>query len=87
MRKFYLILTLFMLFSFAKLKAQQILVWDYSGSYTIPNPDQPEEYQIEDAIITALEANDISPTVVYILPDDLSEFDAVFVLGGIWCYS
>ncbi len=87
MRKLFLMLTMFMTFNFVILNAEQVLVWDYSGSYTIPNPDQPEEYQIEDAVITALEANGISPVVAFTLPEDLSEFDAVFVLSGIWCYS
>jgi len=76
-----------LLLSFGILAAQNILVWDYSGSYTIPNPDFPEDYQIEAGLITALEANDIEPELVTSLPTDLSEYDAVFVISGIWCFS
>lgn len=67
--------------------AQQVLVWDFSGSYTIPNPDVAEDYEIEVAVLNALEANEIEHELVYNLPDDLSMYDAVFVLTGIWCFS
>jgi hypothetical protein len=85
MNKFMIIIVL--LFSFGFLAAQNILVWDYSGSYTIPNPDYPEDYQIETALIEALQANEIEPELVTSLPTDLAPYDAVFVISGIWCFS
>lgn len=87
MKNLYLGLLVAIIMGFGSLHAQEILVWDYSGSYTIPNPDQADNYQIEDAVVAALEANDITPELVFTLPEDLSTYDAIFVLGGIWCYS
>jgi len=88
MRNFVLLTFVLSLLTISNLAiAEQIFLWDYNGSYTIPNPDIPDDYDVEEALINALEANGMYPTVATILPEDLSAYDAVFVSAGIWCFS
>lgn len=82
-----IIVVALLLFTFGVLGAQNVLVWDYDNGYTIPNTDTGNSYGIEQGVVNALEDNDIEPDVLESLPADISEYDIVFVIAGVWCYS
>jgi len=65
--------------------AQNVFVWDYDNNYTCTNLDTDEEWGIQQGVVEALQANGISPVVQTILPANLSNYDIVFVICGIWC--
>ena len=70
--------------------AQQVLVWDFDNGYTIPDPDGTGLYGVQRGVVKALRANGITPTLQTSLPAELSGYDAVFVVCGVWypsCFS
>ena len=66
--------------------AQNVFVWDRDNEELIINPDDPwTEAGVEFAIVKALDANRITPTVDTVLPANLSDYDVLFATIGIWC--
>jgi hypothetical protein len=72
--------------SFAFAAAQNVFVWDRDEDYTVMDPEDPWTYVgLEYGIVNALEANNITPTVDILLPDNLNDYDIIFATVGIWC--
>jgi len=69
------------------LSAQNVFVWDYDANYNCINPDTGGEWAIQEGVVQALLSNGINPVVQTNLPADLSLYNVVFVVCGIWCYS
>ena len=75
-----------LLLNYAFLTAQNVFVWDRDQGYTIINPEDPWTYVgMEYSLINALQANNITPTVGEVLPDNLPDYDILFATVGIWC--
>jgi hypothetical protein len=68
------------------LSAQNVFIWDRDDGNTIMNPEDPWTYVgLEYAIVIALTENGITPVIDTVLPDDLSNYDILFVILGPWC--
>lgn len=67
--------------------SQQILVWDYDNGSTYPDPETGNQVGCEYGIKQALDANGMSYTSTYFLPTDISGYDIVFAVLGLYCVS
>jgi hypothetical protein len=65
--------------------AQNVLVWDNDENSEYIDPETGSLVNCEYGIIQSLEANDIDYIYVSELPDDINEFDIVFVELGLYC--
>jgi hypothetical protein len=71
-------------FSAAAFAGARVLVWDHDNGATFDDPEERGNVGTERAVVEALTANGVRVDRRYILPYDLSAYDAVFALCGFW---
>ena len=76
---------LFVLLTTGIIQAQNVLIWDNDNDSHYNDPDNGMLRSCEYGIQQALSANGVSYTTVTTLPNNLSSYDIVFVVLGIYC--
>jgi hypothetical protein len=80
------IVLMLILFLFTSgLFSQQILVWDQDNNSDFMDPDGAGMVGCEYGLEQALQANNANFTTLNYLPNDLTQYDIIFVTLGIWC--
>ncbi|MBT6994251.1 MAG: hypothetical protein HN952_04765 [Candidatus Cloacimonetes bacterium] len=65
--------------------SQQILVWDNDNNSQLIHHETGDTVGCEYAIQEALIESEINFTTLDYLPEDLSEYDVIFTILGIYC--
>ena len=65
--------------------ASEILVWDNDSGVTFYSTCSYRVEGFETSIVEALEKNGYAPDVVTELPENLQEYDALFIVLGVYC--
>ena len=76
---------IFLLLLILPCSAKNILLWKHSGPSEFPNPEkgaEPERVGCEYGLQQAIIQNRHSCTVVEELPEDLSQYDMIFIVLG-----
>ena len=85
MRLFLIILTVLFVVNFSVLlEAEQVLIWDNDNGSHYTDENQ-ETVDCEVGLEQALQANNIDYTTMQSLPDDLSDYQIIFVELGLYC--
>ena len=63
----------------------EVLIWDNDSNSSFWIPESQKNEGCEEAIQRALQANGHQTVVTSYLPEDLSEYDAVFIVLGFFC--
>jgi len=84
--KLYLIASLLLVFAIpAGAQTINALIWDNDNASHYTDPDDWQSRGCEYGIQRALQANGVTYTTVTALPQNLADYDIVFVELGIYC--